>query len=288
MIDCEHRAGEALRGRALDREESQSRAVPVGLQDESVTGVLFYPRRDPRGHLLPDGATSVRLPVEPAMSLSARLHAAPIGQALILLFHGNGEVASDYDDLAPLFAAANANLLAVDYRGYGASPGICTAANLLADAHAILKGLPLAAGGAADLDRPLILLGRSLGSAPAIELAATEGSRVAGLIIDSGFAETRPLLERLGRDPQPDDGSRIGEGFGNPRKMGTVTCPTLIIHGQRDTLVPVSDARALYDACSSVAKRLLIIPGARHNDLLLNGERDYVEAISALVRSALC
>src|SRR5262245_40875551 len=82
---------------------------------------IFFPRRSFQPP--PPGARDVRIEVAPAVALHARVHDAPGAVATIVLFHGNGEVVSDYDDSARDFAEAGAALAVVDYRGYGASDG---------------------------------------------------------------------------------------------------------------------------------------------------------------------
>src|SRR5262249_2743812 len=92
---------------------------------------LFYPRPF---FTSPPGARDLMLPVAPGVRLHARLHDATGAVAHIVLFHGNGEVVSDYDAAAPDFAQAGAALAVLDYRGYGRSEGHSTLRSLLADA----------------------------------------------------------------------------------------------------------------------------------------------------------
>jgi fermentation-respiration switch protein FrsA (DUF1100 family) len=130
---------------------------------------------------------------------------------------------------------------------------------------------------------PLIVMGRSLGSASALELAAASASRLDGLIIESGFAWAGPLLRRLGVDPD-----RIGfdesSGFANVDKIRTFFKPTLIIHAEFDHIIPFSDGQALYKACGAEEKTLLEIAGANHNDIFMRGLDRYLEAIGDLAR----
>jgi pimeloyl-ACP methyl ester carboxylesterase len=85
---------------------------------------LFFPRPD-RGPP-PPGARDLFVDV-PGARLHLRWHtAATPARAVVLLFHGNGEVVADYDDLADHYAAAGAELVVVDFRGYGASTGVPT------------------------------------------------------------------------------------------------------------------------------------------------------------------
>lgn len=66
-------------------------------------------------------------------------------------------------------------------------------------------------------------------------------------------------------------------------KIGRYEGPVLILHGSADFIIPVDDAHALATASASSAKRLLVIDGAGHNDLLYRGLEDYMRAIAELV-----
>jgi hypothetical protein len=223
------------------------------------------------------------IPVAPGVAVSARLHRAARSRATLLFFHGNGEIAADYDDLAPFFTRMGLNFFAADYRGYGRSDGRPTVAAMMQDAHAVLDFVWkwLAANA---FTGPLIVMGRSLGSAAAIELAAAHPERVAGLIVESGFAFAAPLLRLLGAGPPA--GFREERAFDHLGKIGRVRRPTLVIHAERDHLIPFADGRALYEAAGATDKRLLNIPGADHNDLFARGLHDYLRAVGELV--AVC
>ena len=62
-----------------------------------------------------------------------------------------------------------------------------------------------------------------------------------------------------------------------------IKLPALIIHGENDTLVPLEEARRFYDNLGSAEKRLLIIPGADHNDIMFTGIDQYFEAIKKFI-----
>jgi hypothetical protein len=65
-----------------------------------------------------------------------------------------------------------------------------------------------------------------------------------------------------------------------------VDIPTLVIHGERDEIIPLEQGMALYGALKSGVKRLLIIRGAVHNDLLWVGLRQYMDAIESFLRGS--
>jgi pimeloyl-ACP methyl ester carboxylesterase len=251
------------------------------LDRPEVSRVLFHPRREAGFRPIPPGVRLVELDVAPGLAVGGRLHPAGADAPAVLLFHGNGEIAADYDALAPLYTRLGITLLVVDYRGYGRSGGAPTAGTLLSDAVAVWQGLdPLwRAHGLAP--RRLVAMGRSLGSAAAIQVALHAGERLAGLIIESGFADTFALLARLGLRVQGVEEER--DGFGNAAKMERLAQPTLILHGEADVLIPPGDGRALYRRAVAREKRLILIPGGGHNDLMMVGHSTYFGAIQELV-----
>jgi alpha-beta hydrolase superfamily lysophospholipase len=236
------------------------------LDHPTVLQVLFHPRREETPP--PPGAVDLTLPVADAIRLGARFFPAAETTAAptIFFFHGNGEIVSDYDAVGLGFAAAGVNFLAVDYRGYGRSDGSPTVTTMMADAHTALQEVQdwLAAAG---YSGPLLVMGRSLGSAPAIDLMAAHQEELAGLIIDSGFALTIPLLLGLGLDVS-GLGLTEADGFMNQLKISLVRKPTYILHGQLDQIIPVASAEVLQAQCGARSKEFAIVPGADHNTIL--------------------
>jgi hypothetical protein len=127
----------------------------------------------------------------------------------------------------------------------------------------------------------LYVMGRSLGSAAAIEVALCRQDRLAGLIVESGFADTFALLARMGLRVQGADEAH--DGFDNAAKIGRIRTPTLIIHGLSDVLIPAGDGRELHRSSAAGDKRLVLIPDAGHNDLMWIGRRAYFGAIQTLL-----
>jgi fermentation-respiration switch protein FrsA (DUF1100 family) len=253
------------------------------LDRPEVTRLLFHPRRD---YLISFSTVENRLidiPVEPGITLGGRLYPAQRESPLLIIFHGNGEIAADYDDIASLYTQAGITLLVMDYRGYGRSTGHPLSSTLLTDAVTVYKSVDQVLKENKLSPAGLYVLGRSLGSAPAIEIARLAGGGLAGLIIESGFADTFALMARLGLRIKGVKEDR--DGFGNLTKMGEVTIRTLVIHGEVDDLIPVKNGRQLYERCAAREKRLTIIPNAGHNDLLMVGLDQYMVAIRNLILS---
>jgi fermentation-respiration switch protein FrsA (DUF1100 family) len=219
--------------------------------------------------------------VESGVTVGGRLYPATPKAPAILYYHGNGEIAADYDDIASLYTQIGITLLVIDYRGYGRSDGTPTARNLLTDAAVVFDAAATVFDDNGLAPARLVVMGRSLGSAAAIEVGLHAGGRLAGLIVESGFSDTFALLARLGLEVQGADEEQ--DGFGNAAKMARVTVPTLIIHGQADALIPAADGQELYDRCAAPHKWLVLVPGGGHNDLMMVGMSEYFEAIRGFV-----
>jgi pimeloyl-ACP methyl ester carboxylesterase len=253
------------------------------LDRPEVTRVLFYPRTDPPDRPVPLRVRRVDIQVAQGIALGGRLHRAKLDGPNLLFFHGNGELASDYDGISLLYTSLGINLLIVDYRGYGTSDGQPSASAMLDDALTVFEQAgPLLLENELKA-RPLFVMGRSLGSAAALEVAQHAGDGIDGLILESGFARTRPLLVTLGLRQELEGLDEAQDGFGNLDKIAKVTAPTLIIHGEQDRLIPVDNGRALFEHAAAPHKQLALIPDAGHNDLLFTGQRQYFEALRGFI-----
>ena len=250
------------------------------LDDPRLASAVFFPRPDqPFGPAIP-GARDHMVDVPEARIRIREFHGAK-GAPVILFFHGNGETAADYDQAAADYAGLPARLFVADYRGYGPSTGTPSLRALLSDAHAALDeiaGLVAAEGEKA----PIVVMGRSLGSAPAIELASSRPGDVAALVVESGFARIIPLLELLGV-PACRLGVTEEHGPRNLEKMEEVSLPTLILHAENDTIIPIEDAEMLFAACRDPAKAFLRVADAGHNDIQFRAGKAYFDAIRALL-----
>ncbi|MBF0093538.1 MAG: alpha/beta hydrolase [Alphaproteobacteria bacterium] len=256
------------------------------LDRPEIGRILFHPRPEyPGGGGQGPGIHVARIPVGDGCSVGCRIYVAQPDAPVILYFHGNGEIASDYDEIASLYAGIGVTLVVADFRGYGISDGEPRASALVGDAMAVYNGLGtlLTERGIAVSD--LFVMGRSMGSVPAIEIASRVGEDISGLIVESGFSDTFGLIERIGYLQVPGVGEER-DGFNNAGKIARVRVPVLIIHGDADQIIPVTDGLELHARCGAADKRLTRIPGAGHNDLMMHGLRPYFEGIHALVGGA--
>lgn len=245
-----------------------------------ILNFLFHPRKE-SGQPPPAYAIDQDIQTEDGIHIGTRLYLTDPEKPHILFFHGNGEIAQDYDDIGTVYMNFGLNFIVADYRGYGRSNGSPSISSMFSDAHAVFnhfcQWLPQN-----QRNGPLWVMGRSLGSASAIELVASCPEKINGLIIESGFAHTLPLLERLGINA-----SRLGikdsQVFSNAEQISAFKRPTLIIHGEYDQIIPLQHGKDLYNKSSATTKKLHIIKGADHNTLMMTGGRNYFETISEFI-----
>jgi hypothetical protein len=250
------------------------------LDRPEVLQYLFHPRKE-QIQVLPQGSIDFFIPVEEGEKLGARFYPSEPKEPHLLFFHGNGEIASDYDTIGPAYNSYGISFLVVDYRGYGQSSGSPTASNLLSDSHTIFRKVST---WLEEQDRTglLMIMGRSLGSVPALEVASSYQDEISGLILDSAFARTVPLLHRLGVATETL-GISEADGFANFGKIRDIGKPTLIIHGQNDEIIPPKEADILLANSGTMRKQLMIAAGCGHNDILQRCGNLYFKTISQFV-----
>ena len=241
-----------------------------------MNALLYFPERE-----LWETPAAVGLPFEDLEIQTAdgeRLHGWSIrikqpSLGHILLFHGNGGNIGDRLAHASLLAHGGFDVSLFDYRGYGRSTGKADERGTYEDARAVLRALLRAE---CDPSR-LIFLGESLGGAVALQLALESPPR--GLILQSAFTSVRDMARRH----YPFIPSiAVPDAYPSLRRIRRLQTALLVIHGDRDAIVPASHGRALFEAAPE-PKRLEILPGLGHNDLLLAAER-YAEVIVDWVR----
>jgi fermentation-respiration switch protein FrsA (DUF1100 family) len=199
-------------------------------------------------------------------------HVAPRGERpVVLYFHGN---AGALDLRAGRFRALVADgtgLLALSYRGYGGSSGRPSEAGLIRDA---LAAYDFAAARYAT--QRLVLWGESLGTAVAIALATDH--KVGGLILDAPFTSAADV----GAAVYPFVPVRwlIKDSFHSDRRIAQVRAPILVLHGERDRVVPIRFGERLY-ALASEPKRMVRFPTGSHVDLDDHGAIEAVKAFLA-------
>ncbi len=194
----------------------------------------------------------------------------------VLVLNGNAGNRAYRAPLAAALQQQGLQVLLFDYRGYGGNEGKPTEAGLRADARAARSYL--VARGDVDASR-LIYFGESLGTALAIALAAEYPP--AGVILRSPF----PSLVEVGRTHYPFLPVRLllQDRFAAIDDIQRVTCPVLVLAGDRDRIIPLPQSRRLYEAATST-KELVVVAGADHNDHDLLAGDEMLAAIRRFLR----
>lgn len=194
----------------------------------------------------------------------------PRADKTILYFHGNAGNASQRLPLVKDLAELNSNVLLVDYRGYGLSSGKPSERGIYLDARTALQFLVDELH--TDLSK-IFVYGRSIGSAAAIDLV--KDNNAAGLILVTPLSSASELAEISGME---NIASIAGDAFNNVDKLSLYKGPVLIIHGDRDEVLPVEMGRRLWMMRDSRA-RYLEIPNAGHNDIIQTDRNKFYGSI---------
>lgn len=212
----------------------------------------------------------------PLVGRAGALHAVATDRAVLFL-HGNAGNVSHRYEIIESFASLPADVLALDYRGYGRSEGSPSEAGLYADARAAFDYLTKTRG--VHPDR-VVIYGESLGGAVAVDLASRV--RPCALVVQSSFtsiadmaAEVMPFVPRF----------LVRTKMDSLEKIGRVRAPVLVVHSPADDIVPYKLGRKLYDAAPE-PKRFHEIKGATHNLTFDIGGAAYLDALRDFVDSA--
>lgn len=227
-------------------------------------GLLYFPSQsaaDP-AQVTRGAMTAVIYRTADGLDLTSWFRAPAEGRPTLVHFQGNAGHIGDRAPLMQPYLDAGFGVLLAGYRGYGGNPGKPTEEGLYADGRAALDWLA-ARGIAAD---SVVLYGESLGSGVAVQMAVERP--VAGLVlqapftsaVDVGQAAYRWLPVRL----------LMWDRFDSLAKIGRVSAPLLVIHGEADSIVPARFGRRLFDAARE-PKTARFVSGAGHNDLYLHG-----------------
>ena len=212
-----------------------------------------------------------------------RIHAWHVpgeSDTTLLWMHGNaGNISHRVDNIAVLNSQTGLGVLIVDYRGYGLSDGSPSEKGLYLDAEAAFDHLVTERG--LDSAQDIVLFGRSLGVGVASEMATRHAVRC--VILESGFTS----IIGMARATRPDWLAYvlmplIRARYDTLSKMARIQSPVMIVHGDRDEIVPFQMAEQLFEAASE-PKRFHAIRGATHNDVYERGGAAYFRALREFV-----
>lgn len=250
------------------------------------SSLLYLPDAAGRGLIATPAAIGlpyedIHLRTEDGVALHGWLVSAPVkaGQVprrTLLFFHGNAGNISHRLDSLRIFAELGLDVFIFDYRGYGRSGGSPSEEGTYRDAAAAWHWLTRERG----IDPgQIVLFGRSLGAAVAIELAT--GTDPAGLIVESAFTS----VPDLGAELYPFLPVRLLSRYryDSLGRIASVKAPVLVVHSRGDEIIPFHHGQALF-AAARRAKQFLELQGG-HNDGFLASEADYRRGLGAFLTS---
>jgi hypothetical protein len=186
---------------------------------------------------------------------------------VIAYFHGNGGHIGYRAERLRWFARNGYGVLMAEYRGYGGNPGTPSESGLVADGAAALDFLD----GEGIAPNRFVIYGESLGSGVAVLLAAQR--EVASLILEAPFTSVAEVAQyHYSFIPAS---ALLRDRFDSRAKIGNVRAPILVLHGERDRVVPLRYGRALFDAAPD-PKELWLSREAGHEDLVRHGALEAV------------
>ncbi len=185
------------------------------------------------------------------------------GETIDLFFHGNaGNISSNEPNIAYL-KEAEVSFLMIDYPGYGLSKGTPSEEALYSSAQKAYDWL-IEQDWKSD---QIVINGQSLGGAVAAEIASSNDCK--SVILEATFPSTYDVADL--HYPWMPKTLFIPNRFVSKEKIQKVTCPILILHGDRDKLLPYAFAEELYTLAPE-PKYLITLEDLGHNDVLGYGK----------------
>lgn len=237
----------------------------------SEKGIVFFPERyieaTPKDYGL-EFYEEVFFPAQDGTRLHGWFVHGPDERAVLLWFHGNaGNISHRLHNLKKLHDALKIPIFIFDYREYGLSQGEISKAGTFSDAHGAFRYLTSEKG---FQKSSVLLFGRSLGTALAVDIASKE--ECLGVILEAAFTSTDDMMQRYFPFFAPQPKSVVK--YDSLSLIDKIKSPVLFIHGQCDQTIPVSMARHLLEKAPD-PKEFYEIAGADHNDTYLVGGHEY-------------
>jgi fermentation-respiration switch protein FrsA (DUF1100 family) len=233
--------------------------------------LLYFPdrTRPELAGLASIGVREVKLSTDDGLSLLSWYLPARASRPVIAYFHGNGGHIGYRAERLMRFADEGYGVLMAEYRGYGSNPGTPTETGFYADGRAALAFLQHEG----ITPNRLVLYGESLGSGVAVALAAEH--QVAAVILEAPPTSVAEVAQC--HYPFVPASRMVLDRFDLVARIGRIRAPILVLHGERDRVVPIRYGRALF-AAAPEPKEGWFAPEAGHEDLARHGSLDVVVA----------
>jgi pimeloyl-ACP methyl ester carboxylesterase len=195
---------------------------------------------------------------------------------VVLFIHGNKHNLTRFREHYELFVESGLSFMAFDYPGYGQSPGKPSEELLYSSARAAYSHITKGRGYSS---RRLAVYGCSLGGAVSIELLRYH--HAACLVTESTFTCSWDMARHL--YPYLPIWRLFPNRFRNNERVGSLTVPLFMLHGEDDRVVPCAMGRQLH-ASAPTAERFVTVPGANHVNALASGGASLRSEICAFIK----
>lgn len=241
---------------------------------------IYFPEKMPKDvtySTAPKESKEIWFTTADGVKINGLYAKAPDAKFTLLWFHGNaGNMENRFDMLKKLLKVG-IDILIIDYRSYGKSEGSPSEEGLYKDADGAYDFL------ISEMKIPperIIIFGKSLGSAVAIDLASRV--KCAGLIVQSSFTSAKDMAKYV----MPFFPARyfMRTNFDSISKISKITVPKLFIHSPADEVIPFEQGKKLFEAAPE-PKRFYEVPYAAHNYTYIIGGEKYLDEFRKFVKS---
>jgi uncharacterized protein len=248
--------GASSKGQAYSvvKPSADEELVPLKTRDGDSIYVLFGKSLDSNGRISEDSGA----------------------RPTLIFFYGNAMCLADAQDICRSWRKLGANVVGVEYPGYGMSSGKPSETNFYAAADAAYDWVAQRG----DLDKTKIVpAGLSIGTGPAVDLASRKPS--AALVIISPYTSLDDLARRV--MPLLPTGLILRHHFRNEEKIGSLKVPILIAHGRRDSIIPFEMSEKLASAAKGSPQVTTVFVDTDHNDLFQLAQDEVDVALKDLI-----
>ena len=252
------------------------------IDNPTICDVVFHPRQTPIPQKLEADIKVLQFQISKYITIGGFFYLNNKDLPTILLFHGNGEIALEYQYFLDIFFECDVNLAVVDFRGYGFSSGEPFYSSLIKDAMPIYNEFY-------DwmhknkLRDSLFILGRSIGSVCASEIGAHNPDGLCGIIFESGFASIYNLMTRIFRVSGPEITPESLKEYSNDTRIKKFKKPVLVIHGKADWIIPTEEGILIYKILPEIVeKNIILIEGAGHNNIF-SFKNEYITPLKEFI-----
>ena len=239
---------------------------------------IYYPTENQVSDPAQYGADYISYVTSDGLEITSWYCAAKENRPVIMMFHGNGGNISHRSNKQAFFCSRGYGFLLAEYRGYGGNEGAPSESGLYKDARAALGWLKEQQVNMKDV----VIYGESIGTGVAMQMAL-EYPATKAVVLEAPFTG----LRNVAKDVMPwfsPFSYFIRDTYDNLSKVEALNMPLLILHGDKDNIIPARHSEILYSRAKSENSHLTMLKGGNHNDLtdfgLLENIQDFLERLS--------